>query len=229
MPSTFTSASPARPTARNASRNRRRTAGDGCGHELDFWFKESTLHPVAAADPAEAEAAADARRPAGGVQTGRGGAVSHRDAVDARGAVISRHRPTLAHEHTSSEDDLAATSAAMTIQTRRAEHRALHGGGDVGERERATDDRRGEVQRFPLRRFHQPRQAEPQHIGAVEAGEHEEAQSGQQQKNPGEPDRREGIDRKLERAVEIAPAAEQRRQQVDDQRRARSTVTQVVT
>jgi len=21
-------------------------AGDGCGHELDFWFKESTLHPI---------------------------------------------------------------------------------------------------------------------------------------------------------------------------------------
>jgi penicillin-insensitive murein endopeptidase len=33
-----------RPTARNASR-RPAPPRDGCGHELDFWFKESTLHP----------------------------------------------------------------------------------------------------------------------------------------------------------------------------------------
>ena len=27
--------------------------GDGCGHELDFWFKESTLHPAPPSVPAK--------------------------------------------------------------------------------------------------------------------------------------------------------------------------------
>ncbi len=40
-----TSASPVRRAAPSASRSRRPGPGDGCGHELDFWFKESTLHP----------------------------------------------------------------------------------------------------------------------------------------------------------------------------------------
>jgi penicillin-insensitive murein DD-endopeptidase len=30
--------------------------GDGCGHELDFWFKESTLHPKPPATPAKPKA-----------------------------------------------------------------------------------------------------------------------------------------------------------------------------
>ena len=34
----FTSASIVRPTARNASRSRRRDTDEGCGHELDYWF-----------------------------------------------------------------------------------------------------------------------------------------------------------------------------------------------
>ena len=49
--------------------------GDGCGHALDFWFKESTLHPAPPTVPLEAGAVADARRPAGGVQADRDGAV----------------------------------------------------------------------------------------------------------------------------------------------------------
>jgi penicillin-insensitive murein endopeptidase len=28
-------------------------AGDGCGHALDFWFKESTLHPTPPLIPAK--------------------------------------------------------------------------------------------------------------------------------------------------------------------------------
>ena len=39
------SASPVRPTARSASRRTRPRPGDGCGKELDCWFKDSIIHP----------------------------------------------------------------------------------------------------------------------------------------------------------------------------------------
>ena len=101
------------------------------------------------------------------------------------------------------------------------EHRALRdGGNDKPARMRKATTTTANRRALLFGRFHQPRQAEPKDIGAVEAGQREEAQSRQQQKNPGEPDRREGIDRELAGAVEIAPAAERRRREVDEQRRA---------
>jgi murein endopeptidase len=42
-PSTFMCRSPVRRAARNVSRSPP-LPSDGCGHELGFWFKESTLH-----------------------------------------------------------------------------------------------------------------------------------------------------------------------------------------
>ncbi len=43
-------------------------AGDGCGHELDYWFKDSMLHPTPPLDSAEAEAPDDHGWLAAGMQ-----------------------------------------------------------------------------------------------------------------------------------------------------------------
>ncbi len=41
--------------------------GDGCGHELDWWFRDAILFPKPPADTAETKAADDAGRPTGGL------------------------------------------------------------------------------------------------------------------------------------------------------------------
>ena len=89
--------------------------------------------------------------------------------------------------------------------------------GEHREREGAEHDQSGETQRLLRRRFHQTRQARHKDVGAVEAGQHQEAQAGQQQKDAGKPNRRIGIDRKPKGAGEIPPAAKLRRQQVDEE------------
>ncbi len=72
--------------------------GDGCGHELDFWFKELTLHPTPPLDSGEAETGDDARGAAGGVQAGGRGAVNRAEEIKAPAyrtscvALSPRHR-----------------------------------------------------------------------------------------------------------------------------------------
>ena len=50
--------------------------GDGCGHALDFWFKESTLHPAPPKVPAKPRPALTLAGLPNGVQTDRDGAVA---------------------------------------------------------------------------------------------------------------------------------------------------------
>jgi len=99
----------------------------------------------------------------------------------------------------------------MPLRPDCTEERVLRSGGEEDHDARADDDASGVGQRFLFGRSHQPRQALRQDIGAVKAGELEEPQSRQQQKNAGKPQRRERINGGLERAGEIELRAEEPR------------------
>ena len=125
-------------------------ASDGCGQELDFWFKESTLHPIPPLIPAQAKTAIDVVRLAGGLQTYRRSTVRFFPGAAQHGMV--RCRPGIVTSAVFVK--FASGKRVKPLNPRRAEQHALRERDGIEHCAGANDNHGGEISSALFGHFH---------------------------------------------------------------------------